>query len=200
MTSKIGIIAEDISDIEVIKLLAKKLTGKTISAHHHVGKGCGPLKRKTPAWCRVLFTKGCSRVLLVHDRDRNDASQLRKTLEDILANAPQQVKIVVIPEEELEAWLLSDTSAITKAMKLKSKISVIHHPETITSPKEYIHQQVYKASQNKIIYVNSVHNKLIAQEINVALIKQRCPSFKQFEDFFTTAKSCSTTNQAQTCK
>jgi hypothetical protein len=185
MSNKIGIIAEDISDIKVIKLLAKKLSGKSISSNHHVGKGCGPLKNKTPGWCKSLNTKGCTKILVVHDRDRNCATNLRKSLEEILKCAPQANKVVVIPEEELEAWLLSDTEAIARALKLRSPLDIVHHPETIDSPKEYIRDQVYKISNKKISYVNSVHNELIAKEINVDLITKKCPSFMLFENFFS---------------
>jgi hypothetical protein len=84
MPAKIGIIAEDPSDVEVLKLLARKITGKSVSTAHFTGKGCGPLKKKTPGWCKDLAHKGCTKILLVHDLDRNDAKALRTTLEAIL--------------------------------------------------------------------------------------------------------------------
>lgn len=185
MTHKIGIIAEDISDIEVVKILAKKVSGKTISTCHFVGKGCGPLKKKTLGWCKSLMTRGCNQIILLHDRDRNNTQQLRSQLEAILGQAPQPTKIVIIPEEELEAWLLSDTSAITAALKLRSKIKQINHPETVDSPKEFIRDVVYKISEKKIQYVNNVHNKLIAQLANADEIRRKCPSFRPFANFFS---------------
>jgi hypothetical protein len=184
MVHRIGIIAEDMSDVEVIKVLAKKISGKAVSADQHVGKGCGPLKKKAMGWCKSLLTKGCTIILMVHDRDRNDAAALRRQLESVLAGAPQAIKIVIIPEEELEAWLLSDTDAINKAMKLKKGLKVVHHPETVPSPKEYIRDQTYLRSNKKVQYVNSVHNKIIASEIDISLIELRCPSFAPFQDFF----------------
>lgn len=184
MSQRIGIIAEDMSDIEVIKILAKKISGKNISADQHVGKGCGPLRRKAVGWCRSLLTKGCTKIILIHDRDRNNATELRKLLEAVLDDAPQSTKVVVVPEEELEAWLLSDAAAINKAMNLQRGIKTVNHPETISSPKEYIRDQVYKQSNKKVQYVNSVHNKLIASELDIGLIKAKCPSFKPFHVFF----------------
>lgn len=185
MTHKIGIIAEDMSDIEVIKILAKKVSGKAISSCHFVGKGCGPLKRKTPGWCKSLMTKGCAQIIMIHDRDRNNAQQLRDQLEAILGQAPQPTKVVIIPEEELEAWLLSDTAAIAAALKLRNKIKQVNHPETVGSPKEFIRDTVYKTSDKKVQYVNNVHNKLIAQLANTDLIKKKCPSFRPFVNFFS---------------
>lgn len=185
MSQKIGLIAEDMSDIEVIKILAKKISGKSISTSHFVGKGCGPLKRKTPGWCKSLATKGCTKILLVHDRDRNDAILLKNELDGILATAPQATKVVVVPEEELEAWLLSDVVAIKKALNLKKDIKTVHHPEKIESPKEFLRDSIYKVSDKTLQYVNNVHNKTIAENIDVVEISNRCPSFKPFSEFFS---------------
>ncbi len=189
MANKIGIIAEDMSDVEVIKILAKKISGNNVSADQHVGKGCGPLKKKAPGWCKSLLTKGCTRIIMVHDRDRNNAEQLREQLEEVLASAPQATKVVVVPEEELEAWLLSDTEAIKKAMNLQKSIKTVHHPEAIDSPKEYIRDQIYNKSSKKVQYVNSVHNKLIAEEIDIQLVIKKCPSFGPFHIFFEKKKA-----------
>lgn len=181
---RVGLIAEDLSDVEVLKKLAKKITGKAISSSHFVGKGCGPLKRKTPGWCKSFQLKGCTRVLLVHDLDGNDVDVLRRSLKESLANAPQAKKLVVIPTEEIEAWLLSDVAAIARALNLKKPIKVVHHPEKIASPKEFIRDSVWRVSNKTVQYVNSVHNGLIADHIDIAEIHAKCPSFRAFSAFF----------------
>lgn len=188
MGGKVGIIAEDVSDVEVLKLLAKKITGKTVSAAHFTGKGCGPLKKKTPGWCKSLTQKGCTKILLVHDLDRNDAATLRVTLEEVLARSTTATQAVVIPREELEAWLLSDTSAITSVLNLPKPFKVVHHPENIDSPKEYIRDNVWSLSNKRTQYINSIHNRLIAEKIDVKSIQIKCPSFKDFADFFKKGK------------
>ena len=184
MAVKYGLIAEDASDIEVIKKLAKKLCGKNISSSQFVGKGCGPIKRKAVAWCKAFATKGCSQILLVLDRDRHDADQLRSQLIDVLSVAPQARKVVVVPSEELEAWLLSDHSAIKVALNLRKPIKEEHHPEQIASPKEYLGAAVWKISNKTVTYVNAIHNPLIADHIDVARISKKCPSFRPFAEFF----------------
>lgn len=184
MAVKYGFIAEDASDVEVIKRLAKKITGKNVSASHFVGKGCGPIKKKAVGWCRAFEIKGCTQILLVHDRDRNDAGALATQLEGILEAAPQRKKVVVVPTEEMEAWLLSDHIAITAAMKLKKRLKEEHHPETIASPKEYLGAEVWKVSNKTVNYVNAIHNPLIADHIDVSVIKKKCPSFEPFVRFF----------------
>lgn len=183
-SQRIGLIAENLSDIEVIKRLAKKVTARPMSFSHFVGRGCGPLKRKTPAWCNNLHLKGCTRILLVHDNDRNDHQDLRRALEDAIAAAPQKDKVIVIPTEELEAWLLSDESAIGRALNLAKPPKSVQHPEKIASPKEYLQKAVRQASGKKTQYVNSVHNQTIADNIDIRLVARKCPSFRPFETFF----------------
>lgn len=185
MPTKIGIIAENVSDVEVLKLLARKLTGKPVSTAYFIGKGCGPLKKKTPGWCKDLAHKGCTKIMLVHDLDRNDAKTLRAGLEEILQKSTAFKQAVVIPAEELEAWLLSDTCAITSALNLRKTLKVVHHPETVPSPKEYIRDGVWKISNRTTTYVNSVHNKLIAEQIDIQSIQKKCPSFHDFSNFFS---------------
>lgn len=183
MVIRIGLIAEDGSDVEVLKILAKKVLGKSVSLSYFVGKGCGPLKRKTPGWCKALWLKGCKHVLLVHDLDQNEKSSLRQNLERILQPAPQSFKAVVIPTEELEAWLLSDTGAISRALNIQKVMREIHHPERISSPKEYMGELIRKSSNGKKIYVNTVHNPLIADQLDVSKIVKKCPSFSTFNAF-----------------
>ncbi len=51
MAMKFGIIAEDKSDVDVIKeFLAKYLKPSEFSVKHFVGQGCGKLKSKCQAW------------------------------------------------------------------------------------------------------------------------------------------------------
>ncbi|MFA5040841.1 MAG: hypothetical protein WC464_04315, partial [Bdellovibrionales bacterium] len=70
MSSKqIGMIAENNSDIEVLKILAGKITNRSFSIDSFVGKGCGPIKRKMQGWCNVFIKKGCQSVVVVTDRD-----------------------------------------------------------------------------------------------------------------------------------
>lgn len=184
MPVRYGLIAEDASDILVIKELARKISGRNISASHFVGKGCGPIKKKAPGWCKAFAEKGCSQIVLVHDRDRHDAKKLTRELEAVLSTAPQAKKVVVVPTEELEAWLLCDPNAVKVALNLRRSIKEEHHPERIPSPKEYLGLAVWRASERRVNYINAVHNPLIAEHIDVATISRKCPSFKPFSDFF----------------
>lgn len=180
----VGIIAEDPSDVAVLKELGRKISGRNFSVSQHFGKGCGPLKTKTPGWCRALAVKGCNAVVLVHDLDKKNADCLRKDLEAILGTCVIKKGYVTIPSEELEAWLLSDASAIKRALNLESEPKPIYHPETVVSPKEHLGGLINSHSKNKLKrYVNTEHNLLIAKELTISEIDSKCPSFKYFRDF-----------------
>jgi uncharacterized protein DUF4276 len=185
--SHIGFIAEDISDVEVLKILAGKLTARRFAASHFVGKGCGPLKRKIPGWCKAFATKGVKSVVVVHDLDRNSEHELRKLLTELLSGSGFKVKAVVIPIEELEAWLLSDEQAIQVALRLRTKPKTVHNPETVPSPKEYLAAVVRENSKQRLTqYVNTVHNKLIAKALSTTKLS-KCPSFNQYAQFIKAA-------------
>lgn len=187
MTKIIGLIAEDDSDIEVLKILAAKISNRRFSTKHFVGKGCGPLKRKLPGWCKALLDKGVSSIAVIHDLDKNDLAALRSRLDELLPKDGLTHRAVIIPVEELEAWLLSDEVAIETAMKLQSRPKTIHHPEKVTSPKEHLGRIVRDHSKDRLKqYVNTVHNKLIAQSLSPDKLA-KCSSFSDFRDFIRNA-------------
>lgn len=185
MSKILGVIGEDASDIEVLKILARKLTTRSFSVAPFYGKGCGSIKRKLPGWCTALAKKGCKAVVVVHDQDRHTPNKLRKDLEEILSGVSEiNTKIVVIPIEEIEAWLLSDSSAIKKAMNLIKNPRTIYHPEQINSPKEHLGRIIRSHSKGQVkTYVNTTDNSSIALATNISLIQKRCPSFSHFENF-----------------
>ena len=183
MSRVIGVIAEDMSDVEVIKILLKKTSAKKFSTAQFVGKGCGPLKKKIPGWCKAFKQKGVHAVLVVHDLDKNDQDQLQQKLAALLPANMFATATVVIPIEELEAWLLSDEIAIQKALKLQDTPKPVHHPETIESPKEHLGTLVKQYSKGGLKqYVNTVHNAQIAQNMSIAKLS-KCKSFTAFSAF-----------------
>ena len=183
MTRRIGIIAEDDSDVAVVKILIRKLTTKRFAISHFIGKGCGSLKRKAMAWCRALAMKGCTAAVVVHDQDRNDVIHLRSELERAVVDSPIST-FVVIPIEELEAWLLADCGAIERAMNLARTPRQNHNPESIPSPKEHLGKVIEQCSRGgRKRYVNTVHNEIIAGHLSVQQVASRCSSFRDLKKF-----------------
>src|ERR1700691_5898347 len=63
----------------------------------------------------------------------------------------------------LEAWLLADHKAITKTFRFKKGLRKIANPESINRPKEFLRDIIRRGSNNRVVYVNTVHNVKIAQ-------------------------------------
>jgi Domain of unknown function (DUF4276) len=160
---RVGVIAEDKSDVAVIKILVERLRDAPISVSHFVGNGCGKIIGKSAAWSKELARAGCKFLLVVHDLDRNNRIDLEAKLRAAVSDSPILYSLILIPVQEIEAWLLSDEVAISKFFNLKNRLKRVADPEMIQNPKERLAKLVYQSSAGKKRYVNSIHNKGIAQ-------------------------------------
>lgn len=181
MTKKIGVIAEDDSDVEVItEFLAKYMDRNGFSVKKFVGNGCGKVKQKCDSWTQNLFSGGCEHVFLFHDLDRNKENKLRADLKKKVPPEKFPNSLIVIPIEELEGWLLSDANAIKQVFNLQKAPKEIHHCETIKSPKEHLEKLVWQAGKKR--YVNTIHNKKLSSHTSLENLR-RCESYKIFDSY-----------------
>lgn len=181
---RVGIIAEDNSDVDAAKILIRRIADKNnIGVKRFVGKGCGRIKRKCSSWARTLKSKGCKYLILIHDLDRNDLRALTTNLEAAISPSPITPYLICIPVEEMEAWWLADPLAIRKALNLDVTPKVKGQPQNIFSPKEHIGALVKKCSKKKM-YLNTKHNEKIAQHLNLNKAKN-CDSFMPLFAFVT---------------
>jgi hypothetical protein len=181
----VGIIAEDKSDVECIKILARKIADKKpIAFPFFSSRGSGDLRniKKVSAWSKALFEKGCKYLLLVHDLDQRNYRELYKTLVTVISASIIPDNIICIPVQEIEAWFLSDEAAILAfchASRLSRKIPA--NPENIDSPKEYLRKLIYDTSKNKISFIEIMNQKL-ADFVNIEQIIAKCPSFSPLKE------------------
>ena len=181
MSKKIGLIAEDQSDIDVIiNLLAKYVARNEFTTKKFIGNGCGKLKNKCDTWAKQLFDSGCSHVIVFHDLDRNDEATLRETLQKKIPQAIFPNSLIVIPIEELEAWLLSDVSAIKSVFSLKKAPKKFNSCESVKSPKESLEKIIWTLGKKR--YLNTVHNQKIAEKTSLIHLR-RCASFVLFDTY-----------------
>ncbi len=182
---RVGIIAEDESDVDSARVLIHRITGNDrVAVRKFVGKGCGKIKRKCNAWASTLKTKGCRCLIIIHDLDRKDLDVLRQNIEASISPSPIEPYLICIPVEEMEAWWLSDPKAIQEALKLNRTPKIKGNPEQITSPKEHIGILVRQCSQKTKVYLNTKHNAKIAEHLSIAKAK-KCNSFVSFYNFVT---------------
>jgi hypothetical protein len=182
-TIRVGIIAEDDSDVESAKVLLHRIAGRTnIGVKRFIGKGCGRVRRKCRSWALALHTKGCKYLILIHDKDRNNLEELKKDLSEAIAPSPITLHLICIPVEEIEAWWLADPAALKTAFNLRKLPKIKGHPQSISSPKELIGRLIGKYSQARVLYLNTKHNAKIAGHVNFKKLKS-CDSFVPFYDF-----------------
>ncbi len=181
MSKKIGVIAEDNSDIAVIsEIFEKYMDCSTFTIKKFVGNGCGKLRNKCGAWAKLLSSLECEHILVFHDLDRNSEIQLRRTLSKKVCKGEYPNSIIVIPIEELESWLLSDSEAIKQVFNLVKAPKKIDNCETIKSPKEHLRDIVWALGKKR--YLNTVHNQKIAKNTSIINFK-RCKSYEPLDKY-----------------
>jgi hypothetical protein len=179
----VGIIAEDDSDVDAARVLIQRISKRdNIGIKRSVGKGCGRIKRKCLKWAETLGAKGCKYLVLIHDRDRHNIAELRGSLAAAISPSPIRPYLICIPVEEMEAWWLADPNALKRALHLDRTPKIHGLPQSIPSPKEYIGRLAKQCSQGKVLYLNTVHNPVIASHVDLSKL-QKCDSFAPFFDF-----------------
>lgn len=184
---KIGVIAEDDSDVGVIReLTLRLLRPHKIGFARFVGDGCGKLRRKCAAWAQILVQQGCHWIVVVHDLDTNNEKILRDCLTRAIAPAQAQESVVLIPRREIEAWLLYDSFAIAEVFSESQRLPLPGNPEAIRDPKKYLRDLVRRRYGRE--YLNTVHNPKIAHHIDTSRLK-RSHSFAPHFGFTATIKA-----------
>jgi len=180
----IGIIAEDDSDVDCIKIIVRKLKpSQKIGFKKFVGNGCGKISRKANAWALQFKRLKCNSIILLHDLDRKSLPELREKIDAAFLPSPIEKYVVSIPIEELEAWLLSDPSAIAATFDIRKRLNLPNQPETVPSPKEFLGGFIWRETGKRHTYLNTKHNSKIVENIDINEIIKKCPSFRDLNDF-----------------
>jgi len=182
MTVMVGVIAEDHSDIDVMDVIISKLAKKSYAIRRFVGHGSGKILSKCNSWANDLRAKGCTLLIVAHDLDSRKLAKFKPQLAQALGVSPIPQHVLVIPVQEIEAWLLADHEAILKTVKAKKTLKMIANPEASNHPKEDLRDLISRITDHRTIYVNTVHNHLIAKNAAITNLR-RCTSFLDFHDF-----------------
>jgi len=168
---KMGIIAEDDSDVAVLReVTLALLKPHAIGFSRFVGDGCGKLRRKCGAWAKNLVRQGCPWIVVVHDLDVHNEEQLRTHLTQEIAPARARASVVLIPKREIEAWLLYDSGAIASAFREHQRPRLPGNPESILDPKKHLRDLIWRKYRKN--YLNTVHNSLIAKHVDLSLLSR----------------------------
>lgn len=179
----IGLIVEDNSDFNALRIIISRIINKdNLTFKKAIGNGCGKMKRKAISYANILSKRGCDLIILVHDLDRNDLDTLRKELNQIINSSNAKNKFVCIPIEEIEGWFLGDPEGIKNTFNLNRIPKIKGKPESVGSPKERLEDFVFQCSNKSKLYLNTKHNNLLSENLDLEKISNKCISFKEFEE------------------
>ena len=116
----------------------------------------------------------------MHDLDKRDEKELRRSLEDQVADLNYEHKVILIPIEEIEAWLLCDPAALKTVFRMAKLPKTPKSPELIPDPKQLLADIIRKNSKTQ--YLNTIHNRRIASALSISKLG-RCPSFSAYPKF-----------------
>lgn len=181
--SRLGVIAENESDVDAFKVLVGRIVPK-LGVKRRSANGCGKLVKKAPTWMQELADSRCSGVVLLHDLDKNHEPTLLATLNAIPVPKGIQ-RFICIPAEELEAWFWADTKVLS-AIGRKT-VQAHPSPHLVRSPKEAL-QKLSADAGGRPRYSENDNAKYAAQ-LDLDMCAQRCRSFADLRQFLVTFAS-----------
>lgn len=185
-----GILAEDDSDIQTLKVIIRRLADdKTIPIRGKGFSGCGKLLKDGWKYLKSLPSLNCSRFIFAHDADQRNYREVQRQLFDsIIKPSGLRTSIcLLIPVQEIEAWMLADLAAASNIFPGWTPKSV-PNPESISSPQEYL-EKLSRLGGGRPRFSHAVHNEKLAKHIDLLKVSKHCPSFRPLEDFVKNGKS-----------
>ncbi len=193
-----GVLAEDVSDVEVLKILIRRMCNcSSLQIEQRGYGGCGDMLRKGARDLKLLQKLGCRRFIICYDSDGHDPESRKQQIMDrIVGPSPLAVDtcLSLVPVQELEAWILADIeSAIPKVFPSWKPVAV-KNPEAISSPKERLVSSS-RTGNSKPIYIPSIHNRQVAKHLNLRYVAKRCRSFSPLSEFVAAQRNLATPTQ-----
>jgi len=180
---RVGLIAEEESDVEVLKTLTSKAAqNKSIGYDRFLGHGCSKLRAKCASWADQLLKRGCRYVIVCHDLDKFEETELRRSIEASLGALKTSRRLILIPVREIEAWLLSDPRAIMLTFGEHREPRCPGLPESVMDPKKTLERIIWSTFHKR--YVNTIHNGKIASHMRLSTLR-KCASFSPHPRFVT---------------
>ena len=178
-----AVLAEDRSDVDVLKAIIARLHSLTKPAHKPaiLGKGydgCNEMLRKGARDLINFSRRECKRFVVCYDSDREDPARRRQRVlnEVVKPSGVGDPICVLVPVQEIEAWILADLDAVQSVIKGWRAKKPIANPEGIKDPKEYLIR--LSRENGKPLYSHATHNPVVARSLDLEKIHGKCPSFR----------------------
>lgn len=175
-----AILAEHDSDAEVLDCIVRKhFEGRRFSVKRKGYDGCPGLMRKGQRDIRAWIGQGISRFLICHDSDAHPPKSIRELVKSkIVGTSVATGYCIVVPVQEIEAWLIADETAINEVIP-SFRFEGHPNPESIDSPKEWLIRKS-RASNGKPLYSPTTFNAAVARRLTFDTVAKKCPSFREF--------------------
>jgi hypothetical protein len=182
------VIAEDSSDLNCLKVLIRRLAND--NKVRITGKGyssCGDMLNKGAAQLKLQDELGCHKFIICHDRDKESTQKrYEKVVSSIIKpakiNKPENSICIVIPTEEIEAWILADIHAVSLVFSSWIPKNNYLNPEEIINPKEVL-RKLSGENKPRPLYSHNMHNEKVMQYIDLEIVKKKCRSFVELANF-----------------
>jgi len=179
-----GIIGEDRSDVATLKVLVKRLAGNprlTVKTKGYGGSG--EMLCKGARQLALFKSQKLDRFIVCHDADGPDPEPKRQLVMQRIVR-PSGLKkgcCVVVPVQELEAWILADIECVANVIS-SWRPQAVDNPEGIPSPKEYV-EKLSHDSKRRPRYIHAVHNEKMALHLDLDKVAAKCPAFQELVSF-----------------
>ncbi|GAC1470699.1 MAG: hypothetical protein NVSMB9_16060 [Isosphaeraceae bacterium] len=180
----LGIFAEDPSDFETLRTIVRKLKKEPgLKVGGKGFRGCGNLLNSCAREIRALYSQGFRKFIICHDADGRNPEEIRQVVQKRVIK-PSELgfdSCILIPVQEIEAWILADLSAARNLFKGWNPRE-LSNPEAIPKPKEKL-ETLSREGLSRPRYIHGIHNPRIAEHLDYERVKARCPSFRPLVEF-----------------
>jgi len=175
-----AVLGEHASDALTVKVLMRRLSGnRSISIKTKGFQGGGDLLNKGAKQLNLFKSLGCDQFVVCYDADGPDPEPRRiKVMQKVVApSGLAQSCCVVIPVQEIEAWILADIEAVTNVFRSWCPGPFDREPEREPKPKELL-ERLSRLNGKKPIYAHATHNPKVAEHLDLERVRKRCSSFE----------------------
>jgi hypothetical protein len=177
-----GVLGEDKSDVATLKVLFRRLAHDELVSIKTKGySGSGEMLKKGGKQLKLFAKFGCNCLIVCYDSDNEEPeNRYQEVVKRIikksgLTGLKKEIICILIPFQEIEAWILADIEAVTHIFK-NWHPKPISNPESIDSPKEYL-EKLSRDAKKRPRYNHATHNEKVAQYLDLDKVLQKCPSF-----------------------
>jgi hypothetical protein len=180
-----GILGEDDSDVETLKVLVQRIIKDRRLKIITKGFGCcGDMLNKGKRELISMKGLGCKKFIICHDSDENEPVEVRKKVHEMIVKPSGLAGpfCIVVPVREIEAWILADIGSVTNVISSWKPSPIKTSTERIAKPKEHL-EKLSRSAKGFTRYDYTIHNPSVAKHLDLEVVRRKCPSFHPLYDF-----------------